>query len=239
MKMLVYFILLNWVLLYGCSQSGPSHSPSSTQTPVLPPEVLRHPDRQHVEQILQQEATLKRIETEDKKYLNALISEDPPEPLVPNWKSSSAEVRRPLIQEIYTDLKHYQQLGLPPLRDERIEQLLPTIYFEFDQSLIGPEFRNQLVEAIETLLPEIEQYKDLYIQIEGHADERGNPEYNTALGFQRANAVFDILKVFVSDSEFRLSMVSYGEELPRFSGNNETVWRANRRVSFSLLLKTE
>ncbi len=72
-----------------------------------------------------------------------------------------------------------------------------------------------------TLLPEYAQLLDAHaaflranpsvrITIEGHADERGTPEYNIALGERRANAV----KMYLQGkgvSADQLAIVSYGK----------------------------
>ena len=68
--------------------------------------------------------------------------------------------------------------------------------------------------------------------VEGHADERGTREYNMALGERRAGAVQRFLNIQgVSPSQ--MSVVSYGEERPAVSGQNESAYSQNRRVVFN------
>jgi len=82
-----------------------------------------------------------------------------------------------------------------------------TINFEFDKSVIAPRF-TPILDAHAKLLVD---NSDKYIIIEGHADEKGTPEYNIALGERRANAVSTYLEnMGVSASQ--ISVVSYGEE---------------------------
>ncbi len=69
------------------------------------------------------------------------------------------------------------------------------------------------------------------ITIEGHCDERGNEEYNLALGERRAHVVKQYLtNLGVASSQLRT--VSYGEAKPAVMGHNESAWQYNRRTDF-------
>ncbi len=70
-------------------------------------------------------------------------------------------------------------------------------------------------------------------QIEGHCDERGTNEYNMALGANRARTALDYLRAQGVEAS-RMSMVSYGEELPLDPGHNEAAWAKNRRAHFNV-----
>ncbi len=67
------------------------------------------------------------------------------------------------------------------------------------------------------------------VRLEGHADERGTPEYNLALGERRALAVQRFLQV-QGVSAGQLEVISYGEERPVARGTGEDNWSRNRRV---------
>jgi len=71
----------------------------------------------------------------------------------------------------------------------------------------------------------------LKVIIEGHCDERGSDEYNLALGERRAVAARNYLVSLGIASE-RLSIISYGEELPLVPEANEAAWAKNRRAEF-------
>ncbi|MBA2815178.1 peptidoglycan-associated lipoprotein Pal [Candidatus Pantoea persica] len=67
------------------------------------------------------------------------------------------------------------------------------------------------------------------VTIEGHADERGTPEYNIALGERRANAV----KMYLQGkgvSADQISIVSYGKEKPAVLGHDEAAYSKSRRA---------
>ena len=65
--------------------------------------------------------------------------------------------------------------------------------------------------------------------LEGHADERGSPEYNVALSEQRAKSVARTLAV-QGVSRSQMELVSYGEEKPVAMGHDNDSFALNRRV---------
>ena len=82
-----------------------------------------------------------------------------------------------------------------------------TINFEFDKSVIAPRF-TKILDAHAKFLTDNPEKS---LTIEGHADEKGTPEYNIALGERRGNSVSTYLEnMGVAASQ--LSVVSYGEE---------------------------
>jgi len=108
---------------------------------------------------------------------------------------------------------------LEKLRSEHI------IYFDFDVSNIKGEF-SALLDAHAQFL---NANPNVNVLIEGHADERGTPEYNIALGERRAKSVVTYLEnMGVSSSQ--LSTVSYGEEKPMVKDRTEAAFAKNRRA---------
>ncbi len=71
------------------------------------------------------------------------------------------------------------------------------------------------------------------VTVEGHCDERGTNEYNMALGLKRARAAYDEL-VGAGVPADKLSIVSYGEELPKDPSSSEDAYAKNRRVHFNV-----
>jgi len=100
-----------------------------------------------------------------------------------------------------------------------------TIYFDFDKSNVRDEFRDLIQAHAEYLA----KNPSTNVKLEGHADERGTPEYNIALGEERAKALAEIFATFgVSSSQ--MESISLGEEKPVDMGHNEAAWEKNRRV---------
>lgn len=99
------------------------------------------------------------------------------------------------------------------------------IYFDFDKSTVSGEFAT-ILEAHAQFL---NANTAVNVLIEGHADERGTPEYNIALSERRAKAVETYLgNMGVSASQ--LSIVSYGEEKPMVTDRSEDAFAKNRRA---------
>lgn len=110
--------------------------------------------------------------------------------------------------------------------------LLPTIYFDYDRSVL----RQDQMDALEENAAWILQNPNYKVLLEGHCDERGTSSYNMALGQRRADAVFKfLLEQGVPMS--RVNTVSYGEERPAVVGSNEAAWAKNRRVEFRVRME--
>jgi peptidoglycan-associated lipoprotein len=98
------------------------------------------------------------------------------------------------------------------------------VFFAFDRSDLTPEAQATLDRQAQWL----QQYQNVGIVVEGHADERGTREYNLALGDRRANAVRSYL-VARGIPAARISTVSFGKERPAVAGSSEAAWAQNRR----------
>ncbi|GGA76364.1 peptidoglycan-associated lipoprotein [Neiella marina] len=99
------------------------------------------------------------------------------------------------------------------------------IYFDFDRSDVRGEFAELLAAHADYLV----KNPNVAVRVEGHADERGTPEYNIALGERRAKAVSKYL-MSLGVMASQISTVSYGEEMPLVSGHTEEAWAKNRRA---------
>jgi len=108
------------------------------------------------------------------------------------------------------------------------EGMFRDVHFDYDSSSISDSARQQIESNIQAL----QSNPNLRVQLEGHSDERGTAEYNLALGNQRSRAVADVLHSFGVPAS-RISLISYGEEVPLDPGTNENAWAQNRRVHFS------
>ncbi|WP_413702228.1 peptidoglycan-associated lipoprotein Pal [Psychromonas sp. KJ10-10] len=100
-----------------------------------------------------------------------------------------------------------------------------TIQFDFDKSTIKPEFESVLLAHVAYLV----DHPQKMLTIEGHADEKGTPEYNISLGERRAKVVATYLENNGVVPN-QISVISYGEEKPINTENNESAWSENRRA---------
>ncbi len=117
------------------------------------------------------------------------------------------------------EIKEQERQESAKLRSEHI------VYFDFDVSNVNEEYA-RILDAHAKFLNANSNVKVL---IEGHADERGTPEYNIALGERRAKAVVTFLENMGVSSE-QLSVVSYGEEKPMVKDRSEEAFSKNRRA---------
>jgi peptidoglycan-associated lipoprotein len=105
------------------------------------------------------------------------------------------------------------------LRQEQV------IYFGFDTAAIQGQYGELLRAHAEFLV----KNPSVKVLIEGHADERGTPEYNIALGEHRGQAVEKYLQS-LGVSASQMSVVSYGEEKPMVKSRTESAFAKNRRA---------
>lgn len=103
-----------------------------------------------------------------------------------------------------------------------------VILFEYDSYEVQPQYQAVVRAHAGYLTAHPEQN----VVLEGHADERGSPEYNVALGEQRAKAVQRMMQL-QGVTEAQIQVVSFGEEKPAESGHDESSWQQNRRVEIS------
>ena len=100
-----------------------------------------------------------------------------------------------------------------------------VVYFSFDSAEILPESRT----IIEANARRLMKSSRTVTQLEGHTDERGSREYNIALGERRANAVRQAM-IAMGVTPQQIRVVSYGEERPAATGQDEQSYALNRRV---------
>jgi peptidoglycan-associated lipoprotein len=101
--------------------------------------------------------------------------------------------------------------------------VLKPVYFGFDQITLTDEARATLQKNVDYL----KKWPTTKVMVEGHADSRGTPEYNLALGERRADTVRDYV-VSLGIPNDRVTIVSKGEEQPFCKEETESCWQQNR-----------
>ena len=91
---------------------------------------------------------------------------------------------------------------------------------------------NPILDAVATTL--IHHPEFTLVEVQGHADERSNDEYNLRLTRDRAHSVVEAL-VQRGVTRDRMRSQGYGEYCPLDEGHNEAAWEKNRRVEFKLM----
>jgi len=115
--------------------------------------------------------------------------------------------------------------------EENQIMILEKIYFEMDSAEIQRR-SYAIVDAVAATLignPQITK-----IEIQGHADERGNDDYNLRLTRDRAASVLEALMHRGVDRN-RMRSGGYGERCPIEDAHNESAWEKNRRVEFKII----
>jgi peptidoglycan-associated lipoprotein len=116
----------------------------------------------------------------------------------------------------------------------RLQQILQTIYFEFDQSDLKPD----AISILESIAGFLKEHPSVRLMAEGNADERGSSEYYMGLGENRAKAVKNYLTSYGISSD-RIETTSYGRERPVNAncGEDDACHAKNRRVEWRVLSK--
>jgi peptidoglycan-associated lipoprotein len=113
----------------------------------------------------------------------------------------------------------------PGSQEDLVANIGDRVLFVTDSASVGADQR----PVLERQAAWLQQYRQLTIAVEGHADERGTREYNLALGQRRANAARDIL-VSQGVAGSRIQTISFGKDRPASLGSDQQAWAQNRRA---------
>ena len=111
-----------------------------------------------------------------------------------------------------------------PTASDHLKNVGDRVHFELDRYDLGGDALSTLQQQAALL----QQYPEVAVTIQGHADERGTREYNLALGERRADSVRNYLIALGIPGE-RISVISYGKERPECAEAAESCWAQNRR----------
>jgi OOP family OmpA-OmpF porin len=106
------------------------------------------------------------------------------------------------------------------------EAPLVTVLFDFDRSVIKPNYKKELARTADLL----KKNPGLKIRIEGHTDNIGTESYNQKLSERRAAAVKDyLIQKYVVDAT-RIETVGYGKDKPVADNKSKQGRQLNRRA---------
>ncbi|KKD58016.1 hypothetical protein RN22_23355 [Grimontia sp. AD028] len=133
--------------------------------------------------------------------------------------------------ETYRSLYAENEIELAKLKAEMNEkeialELAMDIQFRTNSSEIEPHFRLQLDEVAALM----RQQPDVQWDLEGHADVRGDEEYNLKLSQQRVQAVYDYL-VEQGVAPSQLAQTAFGHQLALEKEGDREGYFFDRRVS--------
>lgn len=106
------------------------------------------------------------------------------------------------------------------------------IYFDFDKATIKPESK----PVLDSVVTYMNDYPNINVKVESHADARGSDAYNMALSKRRAASTVDYL-VKAGIDRSRLTSEGFGESRPTNdctepTGCTAEQYRKNRRSTF-------
>jgi len=104
--------------------------------------------------------------------------------------------------------------------------------FKFGKKELPDEAKARLDELISQLKADP---KGIYIEIEGHTDNVGDPQYNEKLGMERAEAVKRYLYEQHQVPLHKINVISYGEAKPVAPNKTKDGRAQNRRVVVRVL----
>ncbi|HAS64379.1 MAG TPA: OmpA family protein [Vibrio sp.] len=134
---------------------------------------------------------------------------------------------------------------VPPLNENTFRQQLAVIdqlfdllnvdnQFAFNSTEVNPKYMGHLAQAANILRDE----PNLNLSITGHADAKGDEQYNQKLAMGRAKQVKRYLIIFGLDPD-RITTQSLGDTLPLYEGVSEGTRLTNRRVSIEVIATQE
>jgi len=111
---------------------------------------------------------------------------------------------------------------------ESVTVPLKNLFFDHDQYTLKPESSAQLEQLVAFM-----KSTSYYIEIVGHTDNNGAPEYNLELSQNRANAVREYLVQQGCDGK-RIEATGFGISKPLASNTTEAGRAQNRRVEIRI-----
>lgn len=106
-------------------------------------------------------------------------------------------------------------------------QVPDDVLFDFDKSDLKDSAKETLEEVID-ILEELENGQD--IQVNGHTDNEGDPDYNMKLSEERAASVENYLSKNGDVDHLNIEKKGYGETMPATSNEEAEGRERNRRV---------
>ena len=119
--------------------------------------------------------------------------------------------------------------NIPDTIETDTRYIFEHIHFDFDQFRISEEAQNEL----STLYRQLENNKDLKIEIHGHTDSSGSNKYNQSLSEKRAKVIAHYFLQRGIASE-RISWFGHGAKKPIAGNTSEKDRARNRRVEFQV-----
>lgn len=134
------------------------------------------------------------------------------------------------LQEIYErDAPYLKDVPLDPIRTGK-SIILRNVFYAYNSWELIDQSRIELDKVVQLM----NENPNLKVEIGGHTDNTGTPEYNQGLSEKRAASVTNYLIVHGIDPE-RIQSHGYGLAQPVLSNENEEGRAANRRTELKII----
>jgi OmpA-OmpF porin, OOP family len=137
------------------------------------------------------------------------------------------------------ELEDHMSIGAPapapPSLQSKLDEVLSQNRIEFDSNQSTLTARGRAV--LDRLIPILQRYEPTSIEIGGHTDGFGAPDYNKELSRRRAEAV----RQYLADHgvAHRMTAVGYGASMPRVPGISKAALQRNRRIELHVMDKRQ
>lgn len=136
------------------------------------------------------------------------------------------------IDSLSAELEHFQQIDRPQLVNLMQAGIEMDLLFRTDEYVLADTTGGRLAE----LASAVAQMRDIRVQLDGFADERGDSEYNLKLSEKRVNFVRDqLVAAGINPSQIRVS--AHGEA----PAQDESVdsYALERRVALKIFIDSD
>ena len=144
---------------------------------------------------------------------------------------SDAEALEAHIDALNAELQHYEEIDRPQLISLMQAGIAMDLLFRTDEHVLADTTGDRLAR----LAADVAQMKDVYVQLDGFADERGATDYNLALSQKRVEFVRDQL-VAAGIHPSRIQVAAHGET-PAQDATPDS-YALERRVALKLFIDT-
>jgi OOP family OmpA-OmpF porin len=132
----------------------------------------------------------------------------------------------------YSDVTNFEPLTInielePALKGS--VSVLKNIFFEVDKF----DLKEKSITELEKIVRFLQENPEIRVEISGHTDNTGNPQYNQQLSEKRAKSVYSYLVQKGIGSQ-RLTSKGLGSTKPIASNDSEDDRQRNRRIEFAI-----
>lgn len=108
-----------------------------------------------------------------------------------------------------------------------IEPIMESLYFIIDEAEFAYVDFDPFLLAVEFAL------QGKMVLVEGHTDDRGEEEHNLTLSMDRVRQIERLMHE-IGVPEENVSVIGYGESMPKYDNSTEDGRQKNRRVDFKI-----